>query len=160
MLGMRGPGKAITSEGGRMEEQGETTSLLVQDSNGCAGRGLMFKRFFTKSGSDPLDEIEWELRTASIQNEKGEVIFEQRDVEVPKDWSITATNIVASKYFHGKLTSAERESSVRQLVSRVADSIVQWGAEGGYFRAEEDAANFHGELTHLLVRQRAAFNSP
>jgi ribonucleoside-diphosphate reductase alpha chain len=118
------------------------------------------KRFFSKSGVHPFDELEWELRTASIQNEKGQTIFEQRNVEVPKDWSMTATNIVASKYFHGKLTSAERESSVRQLVGRVADTIAQWGVEGGYFRTEEDARNFQGELTHLLVRQRAAFNSP
>ena len=97
-------------------------------------RGLTFKRFFTKAGQHPFDEIEWELRTASIQNEKGQVIFEQRNVEVPKDWSQTATNIVASKYFHGKLGTAERESSVRQLISRVADTIAQWGVEGGYFR--------------------------
>jgi ribonucleoside-diphosphate reductase alpha chain len=123
-------------------------------------RGIGVKRFFTKSGVHPLDEIEWELRTASIQNEKGQTIFEQRNVEVPKDWSMTATNIVASKYFHGKLASAERESSVRQLVGRVADTIAQWGVEGGYFRTEEDARSFHDELTHLLVRQQAAFNSP
>lgn len=81
----------------------------------------------------PFDEIEWESRTASIQNEKGETIFEQPNVEVPKEWSMTATNIVASKYFHGKLGSAERESSVRQLVSRVAETIAQWGHEGGAF---------------------------
>ncbi len=123
-------------------------------------RGLAYRRFFTKPGVHPFDEIEWELRTASIQNEKGETIFEQRNVEVPKDWSQTATNIVASKYFHGKLSSAERESSVRQLVGRVADTIAQWGVEGGYFQSEEDAAAFHDELTHLLVRQKAAFNSP
>jgi ribonucleoside-diphosphate reductase alpha chain len=98
-----------------MEEQSETTSLVVQNSNGCGGRGLVFRRFFTKSGSDPLDEIEWEVRTASIQTEKGEAIFEQSNVEVPKDWSQTATNIVASKYFHGKVGTPERESSVKQL---------------------------------------------
>ena len=102
MLGMRGPGKAITYEGGRMEEQSETTSLVVQDSNGRAGRGLAFKRVFTKTGSNPLDEIVWEVRTASIQNDKGQAIFEQGNVEVPKDWSQAATNIVASKYFHGR----------------------------------------------------------
>ena len=122
--------------------------------------GIGIKRFFTKAGVRPFDEIEWELRTASIQNEKGETIFEQRNVEVPKDWSMTATNIVASKYFHGKLGTSERESSVRQLISRVADTISQWGLEGGYFHAEEDAKTFCDELTHLLVRQKAAFNSP
>ncbi len=123
-------------------------------------RGLVFRRFFTKPGVHPFDEIAWELRTASIQNDKGQTIFEQRNVEVPKDWSMTATNIVASKYFHGKLGTAERESSVRQLVSRVADTIAQWGVEGGYFRTAEDAETFHAELTHLLVRQKASFNSP
>src|SRR5579884_1193293 len=91
---------------------------------------------------------------------QGETIFEQRNVEVPKDWSMTATNIVASKYFHGKLGTPERESSVRQLISRVADTITQWGIEGGYFRSEADANAFHDELTHILVRQKAAFNSP
>ena len=123
-------------------------------------RGIMIKRLFTKAGVQPFEEIEWEVRTASIQNEKGKTIFEQRNVEVPKDWSQTATNIVASKYFHGKLTTPDRESSVRQLISRVADTIAQWGVEGGYFRSEDDAKAFHDELTHILVRQKAAFNSP
>jgi ribonucleoside-diphosphate reductase alpha chain len=123
-------------------------------------RGITVKRLFTKAGGHPLDELEWEMRTASIQNEKGKVIFEQRNVEVPKDWTQTATNIVASKYFHGKLGTPERESSVRQLISRVADTIAQWGVGGGYFRSEEDAKNFHDELTHILVRQKAVFNSP
>ena len=105
-------------------------------------RGLTFKRFFTKAGEHPFDEIDWELRTASIQNEKGQVIFEQAYVEVPREWSMTATNIVASKYFHGKLGTVERESSVRQLISRVTDTIAQWGVEGGYFRSQEDAEMF------------------
>jgi ribonucleoside-diphosphate reductase alpha chain len=98
--------------------------------------GLIVERYFTKVGIHPFDEIEWETRTASIQNEKGQTIFEQRNVEVPKDWSMTATNIVASKYFHGKLGTADRETSVRQLIGRVADTIAQWGIEGGYFRTE------------------------
>ncbi len=123
-------------------------------------RGLTFKRFFAKAGEHPFDEIDWELRTAAIQNEKGQLIFEQAYVEVPREWSMTATNIVASKYFHGKLGTVERESSVRQLISRVADTISQWGVEGGYFRTQEDAECFQDELTHLLVRQKAAFNSP
>jgi ribonucleoside-diphosphate reductase alpha chain len=122
--------------------------------------GITVKRLFTKAGAHPFEEIEWEVRTASIQNEKAKVIFEQRNVEVPKDWTQTATNIVASKYFHGKLGTPERESSVRQLISRVADTIAQWGVEGGYFRGEEDAKSFHDELTHILVRQKAVFNSP
>ncbi len=127
----------------------------------AAGKhGIAVKRLFTKAGVQPFDDVEWEMRTASIQNDKGKVIFEQRNVEVPKDWTQTATNIVASKYFHGKLGTPERESSVRQLISRVADTIAQWGVEGGYFRSEEDAKAFHDELTHILVRQKAAFNSP
>src|ERR1019366_5355339 len=85
--------------------------------------GITVKRLFTKAGAQPFDEIEWETRTASIQNDKGKVIFEQRNIEVPKDWTQTATNIVASKYFHGKLGTPERETSVRQLISRVSDTI-------------------------------------
>jgi ribonucleoside-diphosphate reductase alpha chain len=136
------------------------TKAATPTKEGASQAGINVKRFFTKPGIHPLDEIEWESRTASIQNEKGLVIFEQRNVEVPSDWSQTATNIVASKYFHGKLGTPERESSVRQLISRVADTIAQWGVEGSYFRTEEDAKNFHDELVHLLVRQKASFNSP
>ncbi|MGH9508039.1 MAG: vitamin B12-dependent ribonucleotide reductase [Terriglobales bacterium] len=123
------------------------------------GSGLAFRRHFTRAGFSPYDELQWETRTARIRNEKGETIFEQRDVEVPRDWSQTATNIVASKYLHGRL-GVDRESGVRQLVSRVAETIRDWGREGGYFRGEEDAAVFHDELVHLLLQQKAAFNSP
>src|SRR5215469_10717567 len=125
--------------------QGEVVSMAPVSaqssvsSQSAANRGITVRRFFAKPGLHPFDEIEWELRTASIQNEKGQTIFEQRNVEVPKDWSMTATNIVASKYFHGRAGTPERESSVRQLISRVADTIAQWGAEGGYFRSDEDA---------------------
>jgi ribonucleoside-diphosphate reductase alpha chain len=136
------------------------TRTWAPDSEISSRRGVAVKRLFTKPGVHPFDELQWELRTASIQNEKGQVIFEQRNVEAPKDWTQTATNIVASKYFHGKLGTPERESSVRQLITRVADTIAQWGVEGGYFRSEEDARNFHDELTHLVVRQKASFNSP
>jgi ribonucleoside-diphosphate reductase alpha chain len=136
------------------------TKAWAPTAETASKRGIAVKRLFTKAGVHPLEEIEWEVRTASIQNEKGKVIFEQRNVEVPKDWTQTATNIVASKYFHGKLGTPERESSVRQLISRVADTIAQWGVEGGYFRNEEDAKSFHDELTHILVRQKAVFNSP
>ncbi len=145
-----------------MAERDVTDTLLINryTDSAAARRGLTLKRFNTKPAIHPFEEIEWELRTASIQNEKGRTIFEQRNVEVPREWSMTATNIVASKYFHGKLDSPDRESSVRQLVSRVADTIMDWGAEGGYFRSEEDARTFRDELSHLLVCQKAAFNSP
>jgi len=144
------------------EEQAVATAskYAPSDMQTQGKHGLRIKRLSTKLGFHPFDEIEWELRTTTIQNEKGQVIFEQRNVEVPREWSQTATNIVASKYFHGKLGTAERESSVKQLISRVADTIAQWGVEDGYFRREEDARAFHDELLHLLVRQKASFNSP
>src|SRR5437660_5203586 len=122
--------------------------------------GLTFRRLFTKPGVSPYDEIEWEKRIAQITDSKGGVIFEQKDVEVPKDWSMTATNIVASKYLHGSLGTPERESGVRALVSRVAESIRDWGINGGYFATRADADTFHDELVYILLDQRAAFNSP
>src|ERR1700678_66163 len=122
--------------------------------------GLAFRRLFTKFGVSPYNEVEWELRLAQITDAQGGVIFEQKDVEVPKDWSMTATNIVASKYLHGKLGTPERETGVRQLVTRVAETIRDWGLAQGYFKTPEDGATFHDELVHILVRQYAAFNSP
>src|SRR6185503_3569795 len=100
-------------------------------------RGVAFPRYFTaklEDGKTPYDEVSWELRTASIGNDKGAVIFEQRDVEMPSDWSQTATNIVASKYFYGKAGAPDRETSVAQLVHRVVDTIADWGLAGKYFR--------------------------
>ncbi|MFZ1005515.1 MAG: vitamin B12-dependent ribonucleotide reductase [Candidatus Sulfotelmatobacter sp.] len=122
--------------------------------------GLSFRRLFTKPGVSPYDELEWDLRLAQITDAQGNVIFEQKDVEVPKDWSMTATNIVASKYLHGKVGTPERETGVRQLVTRVAETIRNWGLDQGYFKSPEDGATFHDELVHILVRQYAAFNSP
>src|SRR5713101_9503670 len=123
----------------------EVVSTVQKSAESTVRHGLAVRRFLTKPGIHPFDEMEWESRTTSIQNEKGQTVFEQRNVEVPKDWSQTATNIVASKYFHGKLATAERESSVRRLISRVTDTIAQWGVEDGYFRTEEDAQAFHDE---------------
>jgi ribonucleoside-diphosphate reductase alpha chain len=130
--------------------------------NGSAPRmrGLRFERFFTTPGEDPFDTVEWELRNAVISNEKGEKVFEQKDVEFPKFWSQTATNVVVSKYFRGQLGSPERERSVRQLIGRVVDTMTDWGRDGGYFLAEEDAQTFHAELKHILLYQLACFNSP
>jgi ribonucleoside-diphosphate reductase alpha chain len=122
--------------------------------------GMKVQRFFTREGVHPFDEVEWELRTAGISDENGKVIFEQKDVEIPKGWSQTATNIVVSKYFHGKVGTPERERSVKQLIRRVTDTIVAWGKDEGYFASEKDATVFHMELTHLLVHQKMAFNSP
>src|SRR6202167_49487 len=123
-------------------------------------KGLTFTRRFSTEGTSPYDDVQWEKRTASITDTKGKTIFEQKDVEVPVDWSMTATNIVASKYLHGQMGTAERETGVRQLVSRVAETIRDWGVGGGYFATAEDAAIFHDELAHLLLTQKAAFNSP
>ncbi len=131
----------------------EKTSAGVQ-------KGLVFERYFTKGKVSPFDEVEWEKRTALIANEKGVTIFRQEDVEVPKSWSQTATNIVTSKYFHGKPGTSEREGSVRQLIGRVASTIVRWGQEGGYFASQEARDAFRDELTHLLVEQKMSFNSP
>src|ERR1700726_3612519 len=122
--------------------------------------GLSFRRSFTKPGVSPYDEVEWERRLAQITDAQGNVIFEQKDVEVPKDWSMTATNIVASKYLHGHIGTPERETGVRQLVSRVSETIRNWGLAQGYFKTAEDGATFHDELVHILIRQYAAFNSP
>src|SRR6202171_4253755 len=122
--------------------------------------GLSFRRFFTKLGVSPYSEVEWDLRLAQITDAQGNVIFEQKDVEVPKDWSMTAPNIVASKYLHGKIGTPERETELRQLVARVAETIRDWGMAQGYFKTPEDGATFHDELVHILVRQYAAFNSP
>src|SRR5579864_4519653 len=109
------------------------------------GKGLVFGRFFTDGKVSPFDAVEWEKRTALIGNEKGVTIFRQEDVEVPKSWSQTATNIVTSKYFHGKPGSPEREGSVRQLIGRVASTIVRWGDAGGYFATSESREAFRDE---------------
>jgi ribonucleoside-diphosphate reductase alpha chain len=122
--------------------------------------GLTIDRRFSREGVSPYDEVQWELRTALITDSKGNTIFEQKDVETPIDWSMTATNIVASKYLHGQLGTPERETGVRQLVARVAETIRDWGMRGGYFASAEDAAAFHDELALMLVTQRVAFNSP
>ena len=129
-------------------------------SSQSAQSGLRFTRRFSRQGISPYDEMQWEKRTASITDSKGKTIFEQKDVEVPYDWSMTATNIVASKYLHGQLGTPERETGVRQLVERVAETVRDWGIKGGYFATAEDAAVFYDELAHMLLTQRVAFNSP
>jgi ribonucleoside-diphosphate reductase alpha chain len=122
--------------------------------------GIAIERYFTKTGVDPYDTCEWELRNAGISSESGASVFEQKDVEMPKFWSQMATNVVVSKYFRGHLNTPGRETSVRQLIGRVVRTITQWGREGGYFASEEDGDTFRDELTHILLYQMAAFNSP
>jgi ribonucleoside-diphosphate reductase alpha chain len=143
--------------------EGELTNVKTADEQSQTGqekRGLKFQRTFTKPGVHPFDELEWELRSAVISNEKGEKVFEQKDVEIPKSWSMTATNVVVSKYFHGQLGTPNRERSVKQLVQRVATTICGWGFKQGYFASEEDAEIFYNELLYLLVNQYMSFNSP
>ena len=122
--------------------------------------GLKFERYFTPPGAHAYDLIEWERRTAAITSEKGQIIFEQKDVEVPRSWSQLAINVVAQKYFRGSPGSPERETSVRQIVDRVVETLATWGREGSYFATDEDAANWAEELRFLLVTQHASFNSP
>src|SRR6266568_1688444 len=128
--------------------------------NGAAKPGLRFGRYFTPEGSHAYDLIEWERRTAAITGEKGQLIFEQKDVEVPRSWSQLAINVVAQKYFHGSPDSQERETSVRQIIDRVVETLKKWGLEGAYFATDEDAENWAQELRFLLVTQHASFNSP
>src|SRR3954462_15671295 len=132
----------------------QLANTVVEDS-----AGLGVRRFFTIPGRDPFDELEWELRDAFIAG-KDKPTFEQKDVEFPKFWSQTATNIVAQKYFRGRMSSPEREQSVKQMIGRVVDTIAGWGREGGYFADEDEAQTFEAELKAILVNQYAAFNSP
>ena len=122
--------------------------------------GLKIARYFSRAGVSPFDEVEWELRNASITNEKGKVVFEQANVEIPKAWSLMATQVVVSKYFRGPLGTPQREHSVRQMIGRVVDTITGWGQKDGYFASADDAQAFSDELTHILLHQKACFNSP
>ncbi len=122
--------------------------------------GMQIQSLFTTPDRHPCDAIEWELRKAVIKTDKGEVVFEADDIEVPKSWSMLATNVVASKYFYGTHATTVREKSVRQLVHRVARTIADWGHADGYFATPADAEVFYKELTHICVNQYAAFNSP
>jgi ribonucleoside-diphosphate reductase alpha chain len=122
--------------------------------------GLSFQRKNTIAGKDPIEQFEWENRDASITDFNGEIMFEQKDVEVPVSWSVMATNVVVQKYFAGGIGMENRETSVKQLIGRVADTITDWGYQDGSFATEKDAQTFHAELTYLLVSQSMAFNSP
>src|SRR5919197_529636 len=125
----------------------------------AAGDGVSVGRRFTEPGVSPFDAVEWEIRDALIGDPENPA-FEQRGVEFPKTWSQNATNIVAQKYFRGRMDSPERERSVKQMIGRVAGTIAGWGRDGGYFASDEDAQAFEDELTHILLHQMAAFNSP
>jgi ribonucleoside-diphosphate reductase alpha chain len=144
-----------------VEDRTSSTQTVEEVVNSVVDEAarLGVRRFFTIPGRDPFDEIEWEIRDATIPGKNGPA-FEQRGVEFPKFWSQTATNIVAQKYFRGRLSSPERESSVKQMIGRVADTAVAWGKQGGYFADDEEADTFEAELRAILVNQYASFNSP
>ena len=125
-----------------------------------AAPGLTFSRRYTKAGSDVWATTDWEVRSASIVGSDGTVVFEQNGVEIPKSWSQLATNVVVSKYFRGQIGTLEREYSVKQLIGRVADKILEWAKLGSYFATEADAETFHDEMRYILLHQFAAFNSP
>ncbi|MFZ2059403.1 MAG: vitamin B12-dependent ribonucleotide reductase [Candidatus Binatus sp.] len=129
-------------------------------NSAAPGRGIVLERFFTTAGVDPYSQVDWDLRSAVISGEDGRIVFEQKDVEVPRAWSQTATNVVVSKYFRGPLGTPRRETSVRQLISRVVDTISGWGDKQGYFADADARDTFHAELKYLLLNQNASFNSP
>jgi len=159
----RGPAREAAAAGQQVTQSGAldtATRTRKAESKAPLVPGLEFPRYFTLPGVDPFDEIEWEIRSAVIGNEKGKVVFEQRDVEIPKTWSQQATNIVVSKYFRGQIGMPERERSVKQLIGRVVDTITAWARAQKYFASEEALISFSHELKHLLVYQKAAFNSP
>lgn len=159
--GANGVQKTQASKAGQ-SGRGQTTKdlALAKGAEASASTAGLVKRRFSKAGVHPYDEIEWSLRSAIITNERGETVFEQTDVEVPAFWSQMATNVVVSKYFRGTLGTPQRERSVKQLISRVADTIADWGFQDGYFTSAEQHELFQHELTALLVQQLAAFNSP
>jgi ribonucleoside-diphosphate reductase alpha chain len=138
----------------------QAVDFSAKQGQGRAKTGLKIARYFSRAGVHPYDEVEWELRSASITNEKGKVVFEQNNVEIPKAWSLMATQVVVSKYFRGPLGTPQREHSVRQMISRVVDTITGWGRKDHYFASEDDAQAFADELTHILLHQKACFNSP
>ncbi len=159
----RGPAREAAAAGQQVTQSGAldpATRTKKAESKAPLVPGLEFPRYFTLPGVDPFDEVEWEVRSAVIGNEKGKVVFEQRDVEIPKTWSQQATNIVVSKYFRGQIGTPERERSVRQLIGRVVDTITGWARAQKYFASEDALMSFSHELKHLLVYQKAAFNSP
>jgi ribonucleoside-diphosphate reductase alpha chain len=143
----------------KQQIEAPVTAQQIENTVVHEDASLAVRRYFTIPGREPFDEIEWETRDAFIPG-KDKPVFEQKDVEFPKFWSQTATNIVAQKYFRGRMTSPERERSVRQMIGRVVDTISAWGRKDGYFSTEEEADTFEAELKAILVNQLASFNSP
>ncbi len=146
-----------------MATVGDRTSVetFSDKTKALVGRaGMAVPRVFSTEGMSPFDEVDWDFRTAEIKDDRGRVLFQQTDCEIPRAWSQLATNVVVSKYFYGEINTPERETSVRQLVNRVTRTIADWGKEDGYFATPKDAENFYDELTALCVNQYGSFNSP
>jgi len=143
----------VQSIRGRLGEQLMATVEVARE-------GLRFRRFFSVQGKDPLDMVQWERRSAVIRNQEGKIIFEQHGVEAPAFWSAMALNVVVSRYFRGHPGMPDRETSIKSLLGRVVDTIAVWGGEQGYFASEEDKSVFRDELMHLVLHQKASFNSP
>jgi len=159
--GVQDPGlRGNESEAGALAAETRVVTPLVPSKRAPRASGVQVPRHFTRPGDDPYASVEWELRSAKIASELGETIFEQTDCEIPKGWSQLATNVVVSKYFRGHVGTPERERSVKQLIGRVVGRLHEWGTNSGYFRTPEDGRTFSDELTHLLLHQRVAFNSP
>ena len=130
---------------------------VPQEASAKVKTGLKISRYFSRAGVSPYDEIEWELRNASITNEKGKVVFEQNNVEIPKAWSLMATQVVVSKYFRGPLGTPQREQSVRQMIGRVADTITGWGRKDGYFATPDDAQAFCRRIDSYFASPESLF---
>jgi len=145
---------SIEDQNGEMKFSGAEEETSIQHTHD----GFVWPRLLGQG--DPYASIRWEKRDAKIVKHNGDIVFEQKDVEIPDFWSQTATDIVASKYFRGKLDSPEREWSARQMVDRVAFTISEWGLKDGYFVTEQDSRNFRDDLRYILINQLAAFNSP
>src|SRR5688500_16639327 len=171
------PTKSVngTTNGHGNATNGHTTNGHTKDGNGTkkstayrqltAGdkatwKGLTIERRFTRPDVHPYDTVEWDTREAIITNERGEAVFEQKGLEIPKAWSQLATQVVASKYFRGHMNTPEREYSAKQMIDRVADTIADWGIKDAYFATDEDAEAFRNELKDILLKQRASFHSP
>src|SRR5437763_10823666 len=136
-----------------MPHSPSTIKSATRETARSGVQGLKIERHFTEAGVDPFSTVEWEIRDAEVGK------FKQEGVEFPATWSQNATNIVAQKYFRGQLDTPQRESSVKQMIGRVAGTIATWGRAGGYFASDDDAQAFEDELTHILLHQVAAFNS-
>jgi ribonucleoside-diphosphate reductase alpha chain len=149
-----------TNDSTKTGDRGHLRAIESERKSGRKPKGMKIERRFTRAGEDPFDAVTWELRSAKISGEGGDVVFEQKNVEIPASWSQLATNVVVSKYFRGHLDSPEREHSVRQLIGRVVGRIREWGDASGYFATSDDSQAFADELTYILVTQRMAFNSP